>query len=98
MMIYAIVVTSLLGFMVAALGYERNIRTQAEEGLERAQEELRDANEQVSRLQVTLANLDGIRAGTTSDAMYKQFLQQFDRGEQVTVMFPQEEQHYYATK
>lgn len=96
MMIYAIIVTSLLGFAMAALGYERSIRTQAEEGLQQAQEELRDANEQITRLRVTLANLDGVRAGTASDSMYKQFLQQFDRGEQVTVMFQQDEPHYYA--
>lgn len=96
MMIYAIIVTSLFGFAMAALGYERSIRTQAEDARQQAQEELRDANEEVCRLKVTLANLDGVRAGTASDAMYKQFLQQYDRGEQVTVMFQQNEPHYYA--
>ena len=95
-MIYAIIVTSVLGFAIAALGYEHNLRAQAEEERQQAQDELRDANEEISRLKVTLANLDGVRAGTASDAMYKQFLQQYDRGEQVTVMFQQNEPHYYA--
>lgn len=95
-MIYAIVVTSLLGFAMASLGYEHTLRVQAEDSLQQAQNELRDANEQVSQLRVTLANMDGVRAGTASDAMYKQFLQQYDRGEQVTVMFQPNEPHYYA--
>lgn len=96
MMVYAIVVTSMLGFAVAALGYERSIRTQAEEKLQQTQDELREADGQIANLRIMLANLDGVRAGTASDAMYKQFLQQFDRGEQVTVLFQQDEPHYYA--
>ncbi len=98
MIIYSIVITAVLGGLLVAFGYERITRGRQYIELEETRQALTDALGREKDLQVMIANMDGVNAGRTSDSIYKKTLEQFDRGQQITVMFQPERQHYYADR
>ena len=98
MIIYSIVITALLGSVIVAFGYERITRGHQYEELQETRQDLEAALGREKDLQIVIANIDGLNAGRTSDLIYKKTLEQFDRGQQITVMFQPEKQHYYADR
>jgi len=96
--IYSIVITAILGGMLVAFGYERITRGRQYIELEETRQELSDALGREKDLQIMIANMDGVNAGRSSDVIYKKTLEQFDRGQQITVMFQPEKHHYYAER
>ena len=81
-----------------AFGYERITRGHQYEELQETRQDLEAALGREKDLQIVIANIDGLNAGRTSDLIYKKTLEQFDRGQQITVMFQPEKQHYYADR
>ena len=98
MIIYSIVITAILGAMIVAFGYERIMREKQSEELQEARQDLEHALGREKDLQIVIANIDGVNAGRSSDLIYRKTLEQFDRGQQITVMFQPEKQHYYADR
>ena len=98
MIIYSIVITALLGAVIVAFGYERITRGHQYEELQETRQDLEAALGREKDLQIVIANIDGLNAGRTSDLIYKKTLEQFDRGQQITVMFQPEKQHYSADR
>lgn len=96
MIVYSIVMTALFMSGIVALAYEHLLRVKTEEKLSDSEMKLQQADDLAQTLRITLANRDGVDAGNDASTLYKQCLKQFDRGEQITVMFSQEEPHYYA--
>ena len=98
MIVYSIVITAFLMVAVVCLGYEHIGRIRAEERASETERELFDAEEQITGYRIEKANRDGVDAGRQSDAMYKEFLNRFSAGEQVTVMFRRNDAQYYEPK
>lgn len=91
---YAIVVTALLIGSVVTAAYEHRLRVKAETDGAEAEDELRKTREQLTGYRIEKANRDGVEAGHAADTMYREFLEQFSRKEQATVMLRRDARYY----
>lgn len=98
MIVYAAIMTGLFGAVAIAFAYEAVLRRKRDDELMLTRSLLEDLNEEATELRVEIANLDGVKAGHTADALYRQFLNRFDKGEQATVMLKPRRRQYYADR
>lgn len=95
MIVYSVIITAILACVLVSLGYEHILRVKAQDRALELEKALFEANEEIVGYRIEKANRDGVDAGRISDTMYKGFLEQFNRGEQVTVMFHRDDAKYY---
>lgn len=98
MMVYSVIITAILAACLVCLGYEHSAKIKAQDEAAELERDLFDEQEKVRGYQIEKANRDGVEAGRTSDRIYRQFLEQFDAHEQVTVILQREDAKYYAGK
>ena len=98
MIVYSIVITALLACAVVSLGYEHTARIKAQDEVAELERELFTEQENVRGYQIEKANRDGVDAGRATDKIFRQFLEQFDSHQQVTVLLQREDAKYYAGK
>ena len=98
MIVYSIVITAILMASVVCLGYEHILRVKAEDGRKEVECDLFEANREIVSYQIEKANRDGVEAGRATDTLYRNFLEQFDAHQQVTVMLQRDDSRYYAAK
>lgn len=98
MIVYSIVVTALLMAGCVCLGYEHVWRVKTQERAAELERELFEARERVYGYQLEKANRDGVDAGMAADKMFRQFLEQFDARQQVTVLLQRNDARYYQAK
>lgn len=83
------------GLAVAFL-YERSLRTHLyNQGLAMSQQN-RQLYDEVNGLRVEIANRDGLTAGHKADTLYRGFLQEFETGNPVAIMYTNRDKAYYT--
>ena len=98
MIAYSIVITALLMACCVCLGYEHIGRMKAQERIVELERALFNEQEKVRGYQIEKANRDGVDAGMAADKLFRQFLEQFDARQQVTVLLQREDAKYYRPK
>lgn len=98
MIIYSIIVTALLMTALVCTLYEHVGRINAEERANGLNDALLRSEEIIHSYEVEKANRDGVDAGMSADKMFRQFLDKFERHEQVTVLLNRPNAKYYAEK
>ena len=98
MIVYSIVITALLTACCVCLGYEHAWRVKAPERSAELAQNLLIEQEKVHGYQIEKANRDGVDAGMATDKIFRQFLEQFDARQQVTVLLQRDDARYYAAK
>jgi len=98
MIVYSIVITAILACAASCLGYEHALRKKAENRAAEVEQSLLDARREIVTYQVEKANRDGVDAGRTTDGLYRNFLEQFDAHQQVTVLLQKDDPKYYTGK
>lgn len=98
MIVYSIVITALLMAGCVGLGYEHIGRVKAQERAKELEQALLEARERVYGYQLEKANRDGVDAGMAADKLFRQFLEQFDAHQQVTVLLQRDDARYYRAR
>lgn len=98
MIVYSIVITAILMSALVCLLYEHIGRMNAQDEVTVLEHDLTDARQIIRSYQIEKANRDGVEAGMKANTLYKQFLEQFDNHQQVTVLLGREDGSYYDTK
>ena len=98
MIVYSIVITAILMASVVCLGYEHILRVKAEDRRSEIEIDLVEAQREIVGYQIEKANRDGVEAGRATDTLYRNFLEQFDARQQVTVLLQRDDSKYYATQ
>lgn len=94
--IFCILLTAATAALTVAFLYERYIRT----FLYNRNTEMARNNQclydEVNDLRIEIANRDGLTAGHKADTLYRGFLQQFESGNPVTIMYTNRDRAYYT--
>ena len=98
MIVYSIVITALLMAGCVSLGYEHIGRMKALERITELERELLADREKLLGYQIEKANRDGVDAGMSADKLFRQFLEQFDAHQQVTVLLQRDDARYYQAR
>lgn len=94
--VFSIILVGTASVCCVAMLYERCMKHQALHACQELTTYSNHLRDECEDLHIEIANRDGVSAGHQADTMYRGLLQQFETGEQVTIMYQNPQKVYYS--